>query len=37
MINWYYRSRIAIGVEEKALIDRIYRDDFERFGYPKEL
>ena len=26
-----------IGVEEKALIDRIYRDDFERFGYPKEL
>lgn len=26
-----------IGVEEKALIDRIYRDDFERFGYSKEL
>jgi hypothetical protein len=26
-----------IGPEEKALIDRIYRDDFERFGYPKAL
>lgn len=26
-----------IGVEEKALIDCIYRDDFERFDYPKNL
>lgn len=26
-----------IGVEEKALIDRIYHDDFERFGYSKTL
>lgn len=26
-----------IGPEEKTLIDRIYRDDFERFGYPKNL
>ena len=26
-----------IGPEEKALIDRIYHDDFERFGYPKNL
>ena len=26
-----------IGVEEKALIDRIYRNDFERFGYLREL
>jgi hypothetical protein len=26
-----------IGSEERALIERIYRDDFERFGYPMKL
>ena len=30
-------NRRLIGSAEKTMIDRIYREDFERFGYPHTL